>query len=179
MAKRVIVGLKWARELEAKPSCIPAGRARGAKALGVRYEKALESYLGSGCTRGCWYEFEDKNGHGYCQTDFEIWQPNLNRRIVLELKYSWCEDGQIELNKLYLPVVRAAKPAMLTVGVVVSKNLLTRMPRVEVFEDVFAAASAASRGTHSLWHFVPIGVHSKRKAGLRHSSSIDFGSVAP
>jgi hypothetical protein len=179
MAKRIIVGLKWAKRLEARPNCIPVGRSRGVKALGIRYEKVLAESYGS-LRRGTWYEFEDKNGHGYCQTDFEFYDAERKTCVVLELKHTWTEDGHVELAKLYLPVVRAAGVGTFAqvVGVVVSKKLLGHMPGTVICDSMALAASMASTGNRAVWHWMPSGIRASRGRKLRHSSALDLGSEA-
>jgi len=145
--KRQIVGLKTARALETKPGCIPTGRARGVKAYGVRYEKALAGVLPLNSIRGRWYEFEDKNGHGYCQTDFDLLD------CVLECKHTWTEDGHVELEKLYLPVVRLAWGRQ-AFGIVVVKKLVPGMRKVEICGDLDSAIAAAKHGHRTVFHWI-------------------------
>jgi hypothetical protein len=66
-----VEGLIWGVPLGARPDCIPVSRPRGAKALGVKYEKALAGAL-PGWKHGQWFQFKDINGYGYCQVDLMI-----------------------------------------------------------------------------------------------------------
>lgn len=103
---RVIRGLQWAERCE-RPSSIPVGRPRGAKAVGIRYEKALGKALGPSWEHGQWFSFRDINGQGYCQTDFLLILPNL--AIILECKYSWVKTAYEQIEFLYTPVVEHCK----------------------------------------------------------------------
>ena len=150
--KRQVVGLKWAARLVERPGCISIGRARGIKALGVRYEKAFEKWIGPGeATRGVWFEFEDKNGHGYCQVDFLI--RGEGEVFVLELKHTWNEGAHVELEKLYLPVVGEAL-GQAPLGVVVVKRLVPWMPHVAICEGLDEALAAARRGRRAVLHWI-------------------------
>lgn len=136
MAHRTIVGLKWAKALSARPSYIPKSRPRGAKALGLRYERRLAE--ASGGIAGQWWEFEDANGPGCCQTDVIV---DLGDAVlVLEAKLSWVSEGHTQINKLYRPVVDAAlnRPVL---GIVVVKNLTPGAPRAfGCYTDAIASA---------------------------------------
>lgn len=147
--KRVISGLKWAQVLADRPKCIPIGRARGVKAFGVRYEKTLAKQFPSEA-RGKWFEFEDRNGLGFCQVDLLLGQ--LGRLIVLEAKYTWTLAGHVELETLYLPVVEEAF-GLPVKGVQVCRNLTPQTLDVaEIFHSVESAARAG--GGRSVWHWM-------------------------
>jgi hypothetical protein len=117
MSHRKVVGLKWARLGEGPE--LPIRRPRGAKALGLRYERALARAL-PGAIHGQWWEYEDLNGHGWCQTDL-ILRVGSNI-VVLEAKYSWVEKGHEQMEELYFPVVEEALGTW-PLGVQVCKNL--------------------------------------------------------
>lgn len=159
MAKRVISGLRWAKALAGRPACIPHGRARGVKAYGIRYEKAIGKQF-SAESRGRWFEYEDREGRGYCQVDFLLGQ--LGRLVVVEAKYTWTLDGHRELETLYLPVVEEAfgLPAR---GVVVARNLTAdTLDYAEVFHRVEDAASAGAK--RSVWHWMgDVGVQPRNR----------------
>ena len=68
---REIQDLRFVKVLRERPSCIPKGRPRGAKAAGVRYEEALAaSSAFAEASHGVWLEFGDARGHGFAQVDF-------------------------------------------------------------------------------------------------------------
>lgn len=101
---RQISGLVWAKLLATRPRSIPQSRPRAkAKQAGLRYERAVALAIG-GCVHGQWWEFCDRNGHGYCQTDVTIDTGKL--LVVLESKYTWTPDAYVQLEGLYLPVLR-------------------------------------------------------------------------
>ncbi len=154
--KRQVVGLKWARRLEGRPACIPQGRPRGAKALGIRYEKALGTVIGSRADRGVWFEFEDVHGRGYCQVDFLLDGAGV-MPVVLECKHTWTEDGHVELEKLYLPVVSMALGRAVT-GLVVTKILVPGCRGVVVCSALHEALRAVGGwNSRVVWHWIGIG----------------------
>lgn len=149
MGKRQIVGLKWAKRLAAKPAGIPQGRARGQKAFGVRYEKALSRALGRYAQHGVWFEYEDLNGPGVCQVDMMI--PGSNGVwAVLEAKYTWTLRGHLELEQLYCPVVSAALGPCK--GIVVCRNLLPEAIAVPVFGNLISAVECTRPRVILHWH---------------------------
>ncbi len=155
MGKRVIVGLKWAKRLEGKPKAIPEERSRGNKALGIRSERDLsEAYDSLAEGKGVWFEFEDKNGHGYCQVDFLLDNPLQEMAFVLEAKHTWTEDAGIELEKLYLPVVKMAMEYNEVKGIVVCKNLLPYMKNIFIVSTLKDAILHAGRGKNVVWHWI-------------------------
>ena len=164
--KRVIVGLKWAMRLEEKPVAIPNGRSRGRKALGIKYEKELGlAHESLREAHGVWFEFEDKNGHGYCQVDFLIENLLARTAFVLEAKHTWTEDGHVELEKLYLPVVKLALDCDRVEGIVVCKKLLPYMKGVFIAPTLRDAIIHSSAAKRTVWHWVPTGIYRPRKAG--------------
>ena len=144
---RRIKGLKWARELEQRPRAIPQGRARGLKALGTRYEKALAQALPE-ALNGRWFEFEDLNGHGYCQVDF-ILRGASGRLALLECKHTWVEEAWQQLEGLYVPVVEAAREVAVVRVVQVCKNVTEAARRAgPIHADLESAlAGRLSRST--------------------------------
>lgn len=152
---RKVSGLKWARELEAKPTYIPVSRPRGVKAFGTRYEKILHAELGPGWLRGRWFEYEDANGLGCCQVDFMGVQGRL---WLLETKYTWTPEGHEQLEELYAPVVaRARGVEESSIGLVlVCKNLTARaMQAGRVVESLNLAMATARPGTRTILQWLP------------------------
>ena len=101
---RRIEGLLWARRAE-RPKALPKARPRGAKAAGVRYERACARALPKALP-GLWWEFEDRAGRGYCQTDLVL--IGSEGALVLECKYTWTEAAWDQLEGLYIPVLERA-----------------------------------------------------------------------
>lgn len=105
---RVISGLLSAHPC-ARPASIPAGRLRGVKRLGQKYElafgKALQEKFGNSATvrLGQWFVFIDANGHGYCQPDVLV--HTLDEIIIFECKLTDVETARTQLSLLYAPVV--------------------------------------------------------------------------
>lgn len=146
---RRIRGLKWARELTRRPNCIPLGRPRGLKALGVRYEKALAKALPE-ADHGRWFEYEDEGGHGYGQADFILGcavASSLTRQtILLEAKYTWTREGHDQMEWLYGPLVRATRRLEARPGTILVCRALTAETRnlafrvVDCLEEALALA---------------------------------------
>ena len=148
---RRVEGLRWARPLAGWPSGIPHSRPRGAKALGLRYERALARALPS-AQHGRWWEYEDANGHGLCQTDLII---DLGARVlVLESKLRWVAEGHAQVELLYRPVLERAlaKPVF---GGVVCKTLVpeARSAGVQVVGDLRSFAEVAEAGGRAVLHW--------------------------
>lgn len=146
MGHRVIKGLQWARPRESGP--FGRSRARGAKAQGLRYERALAKALPS-AKHGQWFEFCDLFGSGWCQPDL-IYDLG-HALLVLEAKYTWVPEGQTQIDHLYRPVVEKAlgKPVH---GVVVCKTLIPGMS-CRVFASLREAALAAMSGDSVVLHW--------------------------
>lgn len=145
---RRISGIKWARACE-RPACIPVGRPRGAKAEGIRYEKKLGTFLDF-AKRGCWFEYEDSKGHGWCQMDYLFgFQGTL---FVLEVKYTYTEAAWAQLEELYFPVLRAAfnRPVR---GIQVCKRL-DGPPRSALCASLAGAIPIASLGRRVVWQWL-------------------------
>src|SRR5215468_9863777 len=124
----------WARPVE-RPSFIPVSRPKGAKAAGLRYERAFAAYLKPmGCVAGQWFEFEDRTGVRYCQTDIIF---PLNRRLfaLIEVKYTLVDRAYDQLLDLYGPVVEAAYNTR--VGLVtVFRNTRGEFDRTGLCDDI-------------------------------------------
>jgi hypothetical protein len=136
---RRIEGLLRAKALRERPGCIPPlPKFKGAKAAGLRFEKALHKAL-HGSLHGQWFEYEDSLGFGYCQTDLLV--PFVLFRqviVVLECKYTLVPGAHSKLSSLYLPVVEAAF-GMPAYGVVVVKNLDPRYRRGRIYTNLVDA----------------------------------------
>lgn len=137
---RQVVGLKTATLLAERPSCIPLSRPRGAKAAGLRFEKALASHL-KGCLHGQWFEYEDFNGFGYCQSDI-IFSFLPSYLCIIEAKYTFVPGAHAKLANLYIPIISKALKAPCC-GVVIVKNLDPRYRRGRLFTSLPAAAESS------------------------------------
>lgn len=146
-----------AKRLAARPDCVPHGRARGLKAFGIRYEKAIERCLGEACRRGVWFEYQDSlaSRKRYCQVDFLALAGGS--LLVLEAKYTWVPEAWEKLLELYLPVAELALGKR-PLGAVVCKNLGQGRPRRQVvchqLEDV---PPLAAQGMLPVVHWIGTG----------------------
>lgn len=150
MSHRIVDRLFWADRAAERPPGIPISRPRGAKASGIRYEKALAKMFGTGVIRGQWWEFRDRNGHGFCQTD--LFQEGERFALVMESKYTWCPEGHSQLELLYRPVVEFAvgKPVL---GIQVCRILKPNMPsELTIVNDIASAIDFAKSGSLVVLH---------------------------
>lgn len=115
-----------ARKLDCRPGCIPVGRPRGAKAEGLRYEKSLRPHLESRFSAGQWWEYEKNGRKKFCQTDF--WAIAGERVIILEVKLTWCDEAEEQLD-LYRRVLLTALGLRSALVVVVCKHLVQGLER--------------------------------------------------
>ena len=153
MSHRVVEGLWLARPCD-RPKSIPHGRARGAKAQGLRYERGLAKALSS-WQHGQWFEFRDRNGPGWCQPDFI--RLDLANVAVLECKYTWTTEGHSQIEQLYRPVLERAL-ALPVIGVVVCKVLRPGMPKdIAVAPSLASALELAVGGRRVVWHWIGLG----------------------
>jgi hypothetical protein len=124
-----------------KPASVPGpGRPRGAKRLGYKYEKdfaeALQAKYPAGCLFGQWFQFNDRNGKGYCQTDLILKTSKVN--IIFECKLTDVDTGRSQLSHLYFPVVEKAL-GLPVLGIVVTRHL-SKETQVELVVDSLKAA---------------------------------------
>lgn len=143
---RVVSGLKWARPLEEKewPRGIPKrNRLRGSKQDGLAFEKAvhkallIESYFPM---KSKWFEYEDDNGHGYCQTDLII------PPFIIECKLSDAINGRLQLSELYIPVIKLALGIPKPKGIVCIKHMTEKVKASQVCRNLSFAMRLAEGG---------------------------------
>lgn len=110
-----------------RPLGLPHSRPRGAKAQGLRYERALARAL-SWAKHGQWFEYRDRLGLWHCQVDLLALLPS-GEALVIEAKYTWTLAGHAQIDQLYAPVVGLAlgRPV---VGLVVCRTLLPETARM-------------------------------------------------
>ena len=143
---RQIEGLVRARISE-RPLGLPVSRLRGAKREGMVFERSLEGQLPSGARNGQWWEFWDRNGLGYCQTDWVI--EAQQSVLLLECKLGQHWEAWQQIEGLYGPVLAMATGKRVF-GVQVCKFL--RKDRasdherlVHTLEDALEACRAGAR----------------------------------
>lgn len=119
MAHRQICGLQYAA-LCLRPAHIPKSRPKGAKAAGLRYEKALSAAIPR-AEHGQWFEFSDLNGPGHCQIDLLI--EGKKRVVVIECKLTNVEQGFAQIKELYFPIVEKIWPDKKPLGIVACRHL--------------------------------------------------------
>ena len=147
--------LRWAGALSGRPPQIPdTPTKRAACQAGLRYERQLASALSRKLTHGQWWAYEDRNGRGWCQTDFWGRTPD-GFVVIVEAKYTWTPAGHDKLEGLYRPVVAFAlgmDPARV-LGVQVCKRLTLSIPcGVLIRPNLEEALKAADAGNRAVWH---------------------------
>jgi hypothetical protein len=109
---RRIIGLKTAARLLTSP--FPKSHLTERQKKGLAFEKKvvarLEELWPGRVLHGPWFEFEDANGHGYCQADVLV-----NRGdwlMIVEAKLTQQEKAWLQLEGLYMPVVELLWPGV-------------------------------------------------------------------
>ena len=127
---REVRDLRFVKLLSERPSCIPHGRPRGAKAHGVKYEEALAKLPQfASASHGVWVEFDDARGHGFAQADFVF--SIESAFVIAEAKLTWTPAAYVQLRKLYFPLF--SKFTTWPVGgVVVCQNLTRETPKTDI-----------------------------------------------
>jgi hypothetical protein len=145
---RRISGLLWAREGK-NPWPKTKRRPRGAKGLGLSYEKALAKALPH-AQHGPWFEFCDRNGTGFCSPDIVL--VGSDKILVLEAKLTRYEEACAQLEHLYIPVLAHIyrRPVF---GAVALKYLQPSTPVDMVCNELKALLSFPS-GTFPILHWI-------------------------
>lgn len=150
---RVVQGLQWAKRLDARPAGIPVSRPRGAKAQGLRYERAFGRAAGAEAIIGPWFEFFDSNGPGWCQPDVLL-PSGQGTLLILECKYSWVAEAEGQIEWLYRPVVEAVAGRR-TAGIVVCRRLVAEIRR-PVVGTLTEAIELALVGKRPVLHWIGV-----------------------
>lgn len=149
--------LRSAKLLGERPACIPIGRPRGAKAAGLRFQRAvgaaLEAKLGHRLLQGPWFEYCDGHVRRYCQPDFIIYRPESADFVVAEAKLTWNFEAYEQLWRLYVPVVRRYSAKAVSAMLIV-RNLTRETPKQAVFGDFTAALAAAYGAACPIFHYL-------------------------
>jgi hypothetical protein len=149
---RKVSEVRWVREV-GRPGCVPVGRPRGAKAAGVRYERALALAMPQ-VSHGVWLEFEDALGHGYAQVDF-LWRGE-GGVVVGEAKLTWRREAYVQVRKLYFPLLKWLFGSV--GGILICKNVTRETPREEITNELHKALlRSRDEGVIPVLHW-PLGV---------------------
>lgn len=151
--KQIVGQLREAARCE-RPGCIPVARPRGAKAEGLRFERAFAKELGQEALRGQWFRFEDaSNKARFCQTDILV--EGAKRILIAECKLKWVPEGEASLRQLYIPIVTRAF-GKLAFGLTVVRYVSKEIPQeVRVCGDLDTAVACALRGFETVLHWIP------------------------
>jgi hypothetical protein len=135
MTFRSVVGLEYAA-MCLRPAHISKARPRGAKAAGLRYEKALAAAIPR-AEHGQWFEFKDLNGPGHCQMDLFI--EGQKRIVIIECKLTNVEQGIAQLQELYFPIAQTVWPDKKPLGIVAARHL-SKTPDLSLVETTLKGA---------------------------------------
>jgi len=151
MPPRQIKGIAWAEPC-LRPRGLPEKKPRrGSKAEGLRFERALARALGPRCTQGQWFRFMDDNGPGHCQPDLLL--IGRKRIVVIECKLTFTLEGVMQLQELYLPVLRTHYARHEVLCVLACKNLTPQAPAGRIHASLRAAIEDALSGGVAVFHW--------------------------
>ena len=151
MAARRIRGIVWAEPC-LRPKSLPDKKPkRGSKAEGLRFETRLARALGPRVVQGQWFRFLDDNGPGHCQPDLLL--VGKKRLVVIECKLTYTEEGILQLQDLYFPVLRTHYARHEVMGVLACRNLTPKAPAELTFPSLRDAIVAAQSGQISIFHW--------------------------
>lgn len=134
---------------------------RGSKAAGIQYENLVGRTLKPEVPflhQGAWFEFADERGSHWCQPDFIFGFDSV--LWVLEVKYSLVESGFLQMEQLYIPVLRKVYGKEVY-GLQVCRNLglsYSFSPRPRIMPSLDSAMHVAAAGKRSCWHWPGLSV---------------------
>lgn len=139
------------------PAFAKKGRLRGARALGIRYERKVQKHLLDAFPDyyipSPWLSFVDGRGnHRICQPDgFFLDIPN-GMISVVEVKYQHTTDAWWQLWKLYIPVLRFIFPTFEFRGVEIVRwyDPSVAFPQAALIHDLMRLPYAPQTGVHIL-----------------------------
>lgn len=142
----------------------PPGNRRGgtndfapSSAAGLRYERHFGMYLGAKnipYSHGQWLKFSDLKGTNYAQPDYIS---ELEDRVYIwENKLTQKAEGELKLEKLYVPLVRALFPDKAVFPVMVFRNILWQPDRL--FDSIDAVLLLRKRDSEKISHLHWIGL---------------------
>jgi hypothetical protein len=151
MSHRIVRGLSFAEPCS-RPSSIPEAKAkRGAKAAGLRFERALAKAIPQS-THGQWFKYLDANGSGHCQVDILlIGKTNIG---LIECKLSNVEEGRAQIDELYRPILswHFRRPVR---GIVACQHLSPALAGdPHVYSDLKSALRAARDDLIPVFHWL-------------------------
>jgi hypothetical protein len=121
-----------------QPAWVRRSRPTGAKAAGLRFERALARALPR-AVHGQWFHYLGQDGPAWCQTDLLL--IGAKTVVVIEAKLGDYAGAQMQLGGLYLPVLAAAYPTKAIKGLIVLKHL-SQVPEGTIVYETIAAALA-------------------------------------
>ena len=130
---RRVRGLLWAEQV----SCPwPKSRARGSKALGLRYERLVASKI-PGAIHNPWFKFQDAIGEGHCSPDVLVPGPP---GLLVECKLKDWREAWEQVEGLYWPILEKVL-GQRPVAVVVVRYASLGAPIVTTLQQAIAKAA--------------------------------------
>ncbi len=157
---RVIQGLTFAEPC-GKPGFIGTPRPRGAKAAGLKYERALASALPA-AKHGQWFAYADRGGLGWCQPDLLL--ETQFGLAVLEAKYTFTEQAFLQVERLYKPVLTLAYSRQVVFGFQVCKTLTPGARACYIADNLDEAIGVAASGRKVALHWLGQGLGPLRQS---------------
>src|SRR6266699_2435083 len=123
---RQVSGLQWSEPTSS--GTLPKPRSIAAK-NGIAYQKKVGRALTSAAIKinstllsDPWFRFYDDNGRGQIVPDFILEMSDLN--LIIEVKYTFTQEGVNKLQYLYMPVVKAALSKFRVRPLLICRNLI-------------------------------------------------------
>jgi hypothetical protein len=76
-----------------------------------------------------WFIYADDNGTGYAEADLVVWIAPLRVVLLFECKRTHNDRGLVQLGQLYRPLLEHIYPGSKVFGLLVCKNLDSRVNR--------------------------------------------------
>lgn len=103
MATRLIQDLVFAEHVQPPAFATAKRRPRGAKGLGLQYEREFVKQFPTGL-HNPWFKFHDRNGPGLCSMDLLLQTPM--GIVIWECKLTNTIEADMQLTGLYGPIVQ-------------------------------------------------------------------------
>lgn len=148
---RRVRGLREVAEALPPENRKAGGAALGASAVeGLRYEEKVASLArasGFKVKHGQWFKYRDRTGTAYCQTDVLAARAGL--LLVLEAKLTQKIEGELKLDRLYVPLMKALYKVPV-VPILIFQNILWEPKhRLDALAD---AVKLRPRDRERVWH---------------------------
>ena len=151
------MGHKVPKKVSFAAPCLPPpwlkkNRARGQKAAGLRFERAVAKAV-PGATHGQWFQYLAEDGPGWCQPDLLL--VGKKTVVVIEVKLTNYVEAKEQLMELYLPILSAAYPSHSIHSVIILRHVSSLAQGVKIYEKISEALEA--REKYPVVHWLGVG----------------------